>query len=177
MDAIRPATEQDAASIAHVHVESWRTTYKGIVPESYLARLDETERTAGWHERIVSGMPIFVAIQQNDTAGTVVGFISGGPIREPIDGHDAELYTIYLLQHVQRRGIGTALLRKLASRLDDDGFKNLIVWVLEDNASSSFYGKSGALRISSRQIEIEGALLPVAAYGWPTLSSILSPPC
>jgi len=170
MEAIRCATEQDAGPISHVHVESWRSTYKGIVPESYLAGLDETERTASWCEWIRSGTPVFVAIQDGD----VVGFISGGPIRDPIDGYEAELFTIYLLQHVQKCGIGTALLRKLASRLDEDGFKSMAVWVLEDNVSSSFYEKSGALRVSSKQIEIGGALLPVVAYGWPSLHTILS---
>ena len=171
MDAVRSATGLDAGPISHVHVESWRTTYKGIVPDNYLAGLDEIARTASWRERIESGIPVFVAIQD----GVVVGFISGGPIRDPIDGYDAELFTIYTLQHVQRRGIGTALLRKPASRLDADGFKNMAVWVLEDNASSSFYERSGALRVSSKDIEIGGAFLPVVAYGWPSLRTILSP--
>ena len=171
MDAIRSATEQDAGPISHVHVESWRTTYKGIVPDNYLAGLDEIARTASWREWIESGIPVFVAIQDS----VIVGFISGGPMRDPIDGYDAELFTIYLLQHVQRRGIGTALLRKLASRLDDDGFKNMAVWVLEDNISSSFYEKSGALRVASKEIEIGGTLLPVVAYGWTNLRTVLSP--
>ena len=171
MDAIRSATEQDAAAISHVHVESWRTTYQGIVPDRYLAALDETARTASWREWIESGVPVFVAVRE----GSVVGFISGGPIRDPIEGYDAELFTIYLLQQAQRRGIGTALFRKLASRLDAMGFKNMIAWVLEDNASSGFYEKSGALRISSKEIEIGGTFLPVVAYGWPSLSAIMSP--
>ena len=171
MNAIRIATEQDAGSISHVHVESWRSTYKGVVPDNYLAELDELARTANWREWIASGVPVFVAIRDGD----VVGFISGGPIRDPIGSYDAELFTIYLLQHVQRSGIGTALLRRLASHLDDNGFKNMAVWVLENNVSSSFYEKSGALRISSKEIEIGGVLLPVIAYGWPSLRAILSP--
>jgi L-amino acid N-acyltransferase YncA len=171
MDAIRLATEQDAGPISHVHVESWRATYKGIVPDPYLAGLDETDGTDRWREWIGSGTPVFVALQE----GVVVGFASGGPMRDPFDGFDAELFTIYLLQHVQRRGIGTALLRKLASRLDHDGFKKMAAWVLEDNASSSFYQRSGALRVASKEIEIGGVFLPVVAYGWPSLRTIMSP--
>ena len=171
MDAIRSATKQDAAAISHVHVESWRTTYQGIVPDRYLAALDETARTVSWCEWMESGVPVFVAVRE----GSVVGFISGGPIRDPIEGYDAELFTIYLLQQAQKRGFGTALLRKLASRLDDMGFKNMIAWVLEDNASSGFYEKSGALRIASKEIEIGGTFLPVVAYGWPSLRAIRSP--
>jgi hypothetical protein len=44
MVSIRAATPDDAVAIAHVHVESWRTTYEGIVPGEYLAGLDETLR-------------------------------------------------------------------------------------------------------------------------------------
>lgn len=32
----RQATSQDAKRIAKVHVDSWRTTYQGIIPDSYL---------------------------------------------------------------------------------------------------------------------------------------------
>jgi hypothetical protein len=31
--SIRPATAADAAVIAKVHADSWRTTYPGIVPD------------------------------------------------------------------------------------------------------------------------------------------------
>ncbi len=48
--AIRAARLEDAGAIAHVHVESWRTTYAGIVPDAYLAGLDEILRTRLWHE-------------------------------------------------------------------------------------------------------------------------------
>jgi hypothetical protein len=37
---VRRAVSGDAASIARVHVESWRSTYAGIVPEAYLRSLD-----------------------------------------------------------------------------------------------------------------------------------------
>lgn len=36
---IRKAAVEDAAAIAKVHVDSWRTTYKGIMPSDYLNSL------------------------------------------------------------------------------------------------------------------------------------------
>jgi hypothetical protein len=33
---IREAELYDAAAIAIVHVDSWRSTYRGIIPEDYL---------------------------------------------------------------------------------------------------------------------------------------------
>jgi hypothetical protein len=34
---IRRAVREDARAIARVHVDSWRTTYRGIVPEEHIA--------------------------------------------------------------------------------------------------------------------------------------------
>jgi hypothetical protein len=54
----------------------------------------------------------------------------------------------------------------------------MIVWVLTANDSLGFYEKTGATLISQKEIEIGGALLPVAAYAWPTIESLamLHPP-
>jgi L-amino acid N-acyltransferase YncA len=170
MYVIRPAVEADAGSIAHVHIASWRSTYSGVVPDEYLAGLDETVRAVNWREWLGLGVPVFVAVQD----GLVVGFISGGPIRKSIEDYDAELFTIYLLEQSQRRGIGSALLRRLAESLVAGGFKKLAVWVLEDNQSYSFYERSGARRVSSKEIDIGGAPLPVVAYGWPSIQALAS---
>ena len=36
---VRPAVRDDLPGIARVHVESWRTTYAGLMPPDYLAGL------------------------------------------------------------------------------------------------------------------------------------------
>jgi hypothetical protein len=35
----REAIIADVAAIARVHVESWRTTYRGLLPDDYLGHL------------------------------------------------------------------------------------------------------------------------------------------
>jgi GNAT superfamily N-acetyltransferase len=172
MVSVRVATEQDADAIAHVHVQSWRTTYTGIVPKAYLDSLNEAERVPLWREWLTRDIQVFVA----DLDGEIVGFISGGAVREPLQDCDAELFAIYLLERAQGRGIGTALLEALAESLKAKGFRSMAVWVLESNTSSHFYERSGALPISSKEVEIGGAMLPVLAYGWPDLAAIGSAP-
>lgn len=49
---IRQATAADAEGIAQVHVNSWRTTYKGIVSEDYLDALTVESRLEGWKWRL-----------------------------------------------------------------------------------------------------------------------------
>ena len=168
MTEIRAATGGDAGAIAHVHVESWRTSYAGIVPEDYLASLKESEREASWREWLTLDVDVFVA----ELEGVVVGFVGGGAIREPVEGFDAELFAIYLVREAQRRGIGMALLRRLAGSLKKRGFRSMVAWVLEDNASGGFYTRSGAVRVASKEMEVGGVMLPVVAYGWVDLEAI-----
>ena len=49
---IRPATAGDAAALARVHVDSWRTTYRGIVPDEALAHLSYERREQLWANQL-----------------------------------------------------------------------------------------------------------------------------
>jgi L-amino acid N-acyltransferase YncA len=171
MVSIRLATEMDAAGIAHVHVRSWQTTYREILPPEYLSGLNEEERARGWREWLAGGVEAYVAVLE----GKVVGFISGGAIREPLESYDAELYIIYLLEEAQGMGTGSALLRRLAASLRGKGFGSMIVWVLERNSATQFYGKSGARLVMQKEVEIGGVALSDLALGWADLAAIESP--
>lgn len=165
---VRPATPSDALSIARVHVTSWRSTYGGIVPEAYLDSLEESAFTSRWEQWIHENkVPILAA---EDDLG-VFGFISGGPNREPeMNGiYGGELYAIYLLQNYQGRGVGRALVRALTAVLRDRGHRGMLVWLLEANPAAGFYRHLGAISVSSRSIEIGGAVLSEIALGWPDI--------
>jgi hypothetical protein len=47
---IRDALQTDAAGIARVHVNSWRSTYRGIVPDQFLDSLSLERREQYWHD-------------------------------------------------------------------------------------------------------------------------------
>lgn len=172
MLSIRPATPDDASGIAHVHVDSWRTTYAGIVPGEYLATLNEANRATMWREQLSNNLEVSLA----NLDGEVVGFITGGPTREPIQSYDAELYAIYLLNHAQGQGIGRQLLQELVTSLRSKGFHGMVVWVLEQNPAKHFYIRTGAQLLTSKEIEIGGAMLTEASYGWPNLHSLIRRP-
>jgi L-amino acid N-acyltransferase YncA len=170
MISVRKANLQDASAIAHVHVQSWQTTYAGIVPDEHLASLNEAERVPVWQNWLSRDIQVVVV----EMEGEVAGFASAGPIREPLQDYDAELFAIYVLKRTQKLGIGTALLKSLADSLLAEGFHAMAAWVLEANPSVRFYQKSGALRISSKEIEIGGVMLPELAFGWPRIEAISS---
>lgn len=168
MNAIRLAEVRDAAAISHVHVQSWLTTYKGLVPEEYLASLNEAERVPLWQEWLTRDISVFVA----EIEGRIVGFAGGGPIREPFDSYDAELYTIYLLEEAQGRGIGRDLLSAVAKALVRKDYVSMLVWVLEQNPAVCFYERMGAQHLMGKQIEIGRVSLSELALGWPNVATL-----
>jgi GNAT superfamily N-acetyltransferase len=168
MFSIRPAVQRDAHAIAQVHVGSWRSTYAGILPEAYLAGLDEALRTKLWQEWLAG--PTVILVAERDAR--VVGFAHSGPNRQPTACCDAELYAIYLLKEAQGVGIGTSLLRTTARELTERNFKGMAVWVLEQNRSRNFYERMGARLAATKVIDIGGAKLMEVAYAWPDLSKL-----
>jgi ribosomal protein S18 acetylase RimI-like enzyme len=168
---IRSAQLPDAPHIARVHVESWKITYPGIVPDAYLASLNQETRTTNWREWIAANTAQILVAE--DAAG-IFGFISGGVIRDPAEDYDAELYSIYLLSNRRQQGAGRALTRALASSLHAQGFKRLLVWALEANHPAvAFYKRLGAIPVATKPIDIGGKELSDLALGWPTLNPLL----
>lgn len=167
---IRPGRIEDAYGIALVQVETWKTTYTRIVPDSYLSSLDVGLRAEKWKEQFEFDTAlIFVA----ESLSSIVGFVSGGKLRDAIAGYDAELYAIYVLQAEQRRGLGKMLTQKLVGALHAKGHQSLIVWVLEKNPSVGFYAHLGGSPVAQKQIEIGGAKLTEIAFGWLGLDNLL----
>lgn len=165
MASIRLAEVRDARAISHVHVQSWRTTYAGLVPAEYLASLDEEARALVWQDMLGRDIAYVAEID-----GTIVGFAHGGPLREAIDDYDAELCSIYLLKEVQGRGLGRDLLKALSGALKRKNFHSMLAWVLEQNPAVGFYEHTGAHRLTGKQIQIGGVSLVEIALGWPDLS-------
>ncbi len=142
---IREGTLQDAAAIAHVHVQSWKTTYPGIVPAAFLDALDEAEQTEKWQQWFLTA-PMSVVVAEDE--GGIFGFANGGAVRGQVGEYDAELYAIYLLESAQRRGAGRSLTQAMAEALHRKGFKRMLVWVLEQNPSAGFYQHLGAVPVA-----------------------------
>ena len=61
MIAIRRARPADAMAIAAVHVAAWRSTYPGILPDSYLAKLSVSRQAAYYDAAIRGATGVFVA--------------------------------------------------------------------------------------------------------------------
>jgi len=173
--AIRPARYDDAAAIAYVQVESWKTTYTGIVPQPFLDAFDVPQRIPKWQELLLD--PALILFVAEDPSANLVGFISGGPLRPQslpaAHPYDAELYALYLLEPCQRLGLGRTLTQTLATALHHQGFQSLLVQVLEQNPAVGFYKHLAAFEVARTTIQIGGKDLLELALAWPSLSDLL----
>lgn len=166
---IRIAHPEDAPSIAKVQVDSWRTTYKGIVPDDFLQQLSYEKREEFWREATKSGL-VFVAEEENDN---IVGFVSGGKERSGnYEGYDGELYAIYIFKEFQGKGIGSLLVKELTKALNDAGFRSMIVLVLDKNPAKYFYEALGGRLIGYEEVTIGGKPLKERVYGWEDLKNL-----
>lgn len=160
---LRDAGPDDAPGIAHVHVEGWRTTYRGLFPDAYLDGLDEAGRAAYWRRGLPAnqGRHTLVALD----GGEIVGFASGGPDRGR-HGFEAEVYAIYLLSGRRRQGLGGRLMARMFRRFRDDERKSAHLWVHAGNvAGEAFYRKLGGVA-GAREDHAEPAPHTGVSYGW-----------
>jgi GNAT superfamily N-acetyltransferase len=124
---IRKAIPLDASAIARVHVDSWRTTYRGIIPESYLKSLSYDQRANQWKNSL-DDENYFVCVAEEDFSNQIVGFASGGPDRSKDVEYTGELGAIYLLEDYRRKGIGQKLvLLAIVRKLLEQGHHSMIV--------------------------------------------------
>ncbi len=170
---IRLATQRDAPAIARVHVETWRDTYAGIIPDHALLGLDERRETARQRHALGLRRGGAVTLVAELPRHGVIGYAEVGEARNAGLPYDAEIYTLYVLPGFQGQGNGRGLLGSAFARLLHAGRRTAIVWVLAENPARFFYAAMGARQIGVRTERMFGTNLAQEAYGWPDLEQEL----
>lgn len=140
---IRSAQLQDVQQLAQVHVRSWQSAYKGLLPDEYLANLSVESREEQWSNAITNSPTQLDLCEDNEG---IVGFVAYGRGRD----NDAktrqvgEIYAIYLDADVWGKGYGKALLDKALRILQNQGYSRVVLWVLDTNERAiKFYERNG----------------------------------
>jgi len=169
-EPIRAATADDGAAIARIHVETWRSTYAGILPDAYLVRMDVAGQRRIWRQSLRAGSHRHQTFVATAADGEVVGFASCGPARRhalprraPYDG---EIYTLYVAIDHQGQGHGKRLLRACLAELRAAGKSAAIAWVLAANPARFFYEAQGGRTVAERSESFAGAQLAELGFGW-----------
>lgn len=169
--SIRPALPGDDPGIRRVQVDTWKSTYRGMMPDHVLDQLtadNPPKRTKTPEPALIESRRAFVAENER---GEIVGFAAGGIPRSKDANYESELWAIYVHKSLQGHGIGTKLFLALTEELARN-YNDLIIWVLEDNhASHRFYEKLGGKRLPLKK-PFKWDDIPVAteiAYAWDSL--------
>ncbi len=167
---VRPGGPADAAAVAALHAQSWRTAYAGIVPDEALGEGLLDERRELWEIRLDAdyGEPANTPhlLIAEDPDGEVVGF--GYLVPQP-DGRIL-LDNLHVRPGLTGAGTGTALLRAARTHVaaTHPGAPLYLEVLRENRRAVAFYERAGAERTAERQAEFPGGFaLPEYEYSWP----------
>ena len=172
---VREAKQDDAFGMAIVRVETWRATYRGMVPDAFLEALSaesiaERWRKAFWGDR---DRTVGVFVAENEQ-GQIVGIAICGPRQEQDAVYQGEIYVLYVLPAHQNLGIGKALVAACVRHLIHQlAFTTMLVWVIAENPYRKFYESLGGKLVREKTQEIGGKTISEAGYGWGELSRLL----
>ena len=172
---LREATEHDAAAIAKLHAESWRSAYRGMLSDEYLDNRVYLERATLWQRRFSEQVekPFFAILAEIEVE--LVGFACAFPDEHPSYG--AYLDNLHVMPQRTGQGIGRRLLAAVAERLvTDERNGGLYLWVIEQNAKARrFYCKAGGLEVGCDTLSMpDGSRVTEVRCYWPSPARLLS---
>ncbi|WP_455119362.1 N-acetyltransferase family protein [Rothia dentocariosa] len=165
---IRPATPNDAQSIARIRVQGWRFAYQGLISQDYLDSLsvaEDTERIRGYLSQLPQNSPPSrsASVQGSDgekrsfmlavRGDAVLGFcrFSAAPNKTnraeravPGGTLNGRLHSLYIDPETLGQSIGHTLMNHALSTFAAWGCERATLWVLEGNSRAiSFYKRQG----------------------------------
>ena len=160
--AIRKARVSDAKALADIFAESWRLTYRGIIPHLHLESMIQRRGLEWWQNSLRTGDSVLVI----EVSGKLAGYATLGVSRTR-GAQQGEIYELYLLPDYQGLGFGEHLFEACRHQLDLRKLKGLIVWALFENTPAiDFYWRRGGRPIGHSFDKIGGANLEKIAFVW-----------
>lgn len=157
---IRAPHQHEVAEIAELYYCSWHATYATMAP--YLKKQRTRQACLEkWQRYYKQGNGMFMRIALDHTK--IVGVLFAGPIEDnSLPGcatYDAEIDKLYVLPGMQRKGVGSALLKAGFDQLRANGYTKVIVQSLTKNKQANkFYEKHGGKLLAQPTIEFDEKL-------------------
>jgi Acetyltransferases len=159
MNVQKVAETDDFNALGEIYAQSWKTAYRGIVPQDYLDDLSGSR----W-AKVLSGSTFDAYVIRED--GQYIGTSSIGAAREEKMVGWGEIISIYLLPEYFGKGYAEPLFKCAVNALCEKGYTNIYLWVLKENIRAQrFYEKHGFHNSGEAAlIEIAGAELTEIRY-------------
>lgn len=151
--------DDDFAQIAAIYATSWKTAYRGMVPQDYLDQLSADY----WTEKLATMKYGAVLLRHGERYIGTSYYTSSRS--EAFQGF-GEVVSLYLLPEYFGQGLGQSLLQAAEERLYRQGFDRLHLWVLAENTRARrFYERNGYhLTEHAMELVIGGKPLIEIAY-------------
>lgn len=173
---LRPMTAADADSVAALHATSWRSAYRGMLPDDYLDGDLVGERQAVWRERLRSApQPGHFGIVAEDAAGGMIGFAFVIPGDDPTWG--TLIDNLHVHPELKGAGLGRQLMQAVARQLGASHTQPVYLWVLDANEPAKrFYARMGAefAEQMTEDLPFGGVALTKWRCVWRDLSALLT---
>ena len=169
---IRPGTGDDLFMIAGVLVDTWRSTFRGLLADDFLDGMSREEQAVR-HARRMSAPGVCYLVAVEPLAGEIIGFANFGPGRGKVPDDIHEIYALYVRAEHQGSGIGTALVCSAARHCAEQGAKSLFAWVLAGNPNRQFYERLGAKAVETTSIGLGNRSYEQVAYLWEDIALLL----
>jgi len=139
----REAGKMDVERIALLHADSWRRTYRGMMPDEFLDGDVLSNRVQVWHERLAACRPdqfVFLAEEDSRLAGFVCAFSNEDPT------WGSYIDNLHVSHESRGRKAGAVLMAHAAKWLNDrHPHAGVYLWVMEANGPARrFYERLGA---------------------------------
>ncbi len=164
----REATTADAAAVAEVLVSSWKESFVGVVPDSFLDRLTVEGQNERLRTRLSGDDNSYRMFVAESPDGRLVGFADTGKPRDDV-AYDAELYSIFLLHEFQGKGIGGHLFHMVKQFLSLQCKTSMYLRSLEQSPYRPFYDKMGGRVITKIRLQLDNIEVDAVLYGWESL--------
>lgn len=145
---IRPvASTDDWMAISNIYEQSWKYAYRGIIPDTWLARISAGQWANGLKAPGRLSLLLFADGQMCGSSSYCYARM------EEMEGY-GEIVSMYLLPETMHKGYGYQFMQAVISRLHDLGYQKVYLWVLEENTNARrFYERFGFVPNGRRQTD------------------------
>lgn len=152
--AIAPATPLDAEQIAAVHAASWRATYRGLLPDTFLDRDVDRNRLELWQARFAEAEATRPLVLKAVQGGAIVGFACAFLDEDPEWG--TLLDNLHVRPDTTGHGIGRLLLHAVIAAVGESTTRKRVhLWVFERNhRARRFYEREGGKPGAEAEVEV-----------------------
>ena len=129
--------QDDPMAVSAVYETSWKTAYRGMIPDEYLDNIQPGK----WTFTVENpDRPTLLALDGQ----RIVGASSYSAARREDMAGWGEIISLYLLPEYFGRGVGFRLMQAAVNELSSLGFRRIYLWVLEENhRARRFYERFG----------------------------------